>query len=189
MTKRRDKKEALLDATLTLVNNHGFHAAPMSKIAKLAGVSPATIYIYFENKQDMMNAIYLKSKRAMADAAFDGYSSDMSVKRGFELMWRNVLEFKMTHKREATLLEQCETSPIVGDEILKEGISYLSPMSQLLRRGIDENIIKNAADYELYAYAFYPLTFISQNIGRSQVSNNDLNIDMLFSMAWDSIRC
>ena len=47
-----DKYTALLQATLTLVNNHGFHDTPMSKIAKLAGVSPATIYLYFENKQD-----------------------------------------------------------------------------------------------------------------------------------------
>ena len=52
-----DKKSALLNATLTLVNNHGFHNTPMSKIAKLAGVSPATIYLYFEHKQDLINSL------------------------------------------------------------------------------------------------------------------------------------
>ena len=37
MTERKkivDKRKALLDATLYLVNNNGFHDAPMSKIAK-----------------------------------------------------------------------------------------------------------------------------------------------------------
>ena len=49
------KRKSLLNATLKLVNNNGFHDAPMSKIAKMAAVSPATIYIYFENKQDLIN--------------------------------------------------------------------------------------------------------------------------------------
>ena len=58
-----DKRTALLNATLTLVNNHGFHNTPMSKIAKLAGVAPATIYLYFENKQDLVNKLYLEVKK------------------------------------------------------------------------------------------------------------------------------
>ena len=50
--KSNEKRIALLNATLSLVINKGFHDAPMSKIAKLAEVSPATIYIYFENKHN-----------------------------------------------------------------------------------------------------------------------------------------
>ena len=60
---KSDKKRAsLLKATMKLVNNQGFHAAPMSKIAKMAEMSPATIYIYFENKQDLINQLYLEVK-------------------------------------------------------------------------------------------------------------------------------
>ena len=49
LQKSIDKRNALIKATIELVNNNGFHATPMSKIAKMANVSPATIYIYFEN--------------------------------------------------------------------------------------------------------------------------------------------
>jgi len=52
LQKSIDKRNALVQATIGLVNNNGFHATPMSKIAKMANVSPATIYLYFENKQD-----------------------------------------------------------------------------------------------------------------------------------------
>ncbi|QZE14321.1 TetR/AcrR family transcriptional regulator [Halosquirtibacter laminarini] len=188
MSKRVDKKEALLEATLTLVNNHGFHAAPMSKIAKLAQVSPATIYIYFKNKQDMMNAIYLKVKREMADAAFCGYSTDLSVKKGFELVWSNVFEYKMSHPRETKLLEQCETSPIVEADVLKEGIGYLDPLSKLMQRGKEQHIIKDVCDYELYAYVFYPLTFIVLNSEREEIVGERSKSETLFAMAWDCIR-
>ena len=58
--KNKDKYANLLQATLTLVNNRGFHDTPMSKIAKLAGISPATIYLYFENKEALFAAIVLR---------------------------------------------------------------------------------------------------------------------------------
>ena len=61
------KRKALLNATLNLVNNNGFHDAPMSKIAKIAEVSPATIYIYFENKQDLINQLYLEIKALLVN--------------------------------------------------------------------------------------------------------------------------
>lgn len=80
-SRSNDKYEALLKATLTLVNNCGFHDAPMSKIAKMAEVSPATIYLYFENKQDLINKLYIKTKSAFCDAAFKGYHEKLSVKK------------------------------------------------------------------------------------------------------------
>ena len=79
--KVNDKYTALLQATLTLVNNHGFHDTPMSKIAKLAGVSPATIYLYFENKQDLINKLYLEVKASFCSYALQGYSSELPHSR------------------------------------------------------------------------------------------------------------
>jgi len=69
-TKSNEKRIALLNATLHLVNNNGFHDAPMSKIAKMADVSPATIYIYFDNKQDLINQLYLETKTSFSEYAF-----------------------------------------------------------------------------------------------------------------------
>ena len=55
LQKSIDKRNALIKATIELVNNNGFHATPMSKIAKMANVSPATIYLYFENFKRIKN--------------------------------------------------------------------------------------------------------------------------------------
>ena len=55
LQKSVDKRNSLIQATIELVNNDGFHATPMSKIAKMVNVSPATIYLYFDNKQDLVN--------------------------------------------------------------------------------------------------------------------------------------
>ena len=53
-----DKRKAILNTTLKLISSNGFHAAPMSVIAKEAGVAAGTIYLYFENKEDLIIQLY-----------------------------------------------------------------------------------------------------------------------------------
>ena len=65
------KRKALVDATIQLVNEDGFHNAPMSKIAKMASVSPATIYLYFENKQDLINKVFIEVKEIFTRYIFE----------------------------------------------------------------------------------------------------------------------
>ena len=46
------KQDALFNATVKLVNEIGFVASSVSKIAKEADISPATIYVYYENSPE-----------------------------------------------------------------------------------------------------------------------------------------
>ena len=50
------KKKVLL-AALDLFSNKGFHATTTSAIAKAAGVSEATIYKYFQSKDDLLKKL------------------------------------------------------------------------------------------------------------------------------------
>ena len=50
-TKDEEKQDALFEATVKLVNEIGFAASSVAKIAKEANVSAATLYIYYRNNQ------------------------------------------------------------------------------------------------------------------------------------------
>jgi Transcriptional regulator len=183
-----DKKSALLNATLTLINDHGFHDAPMSKIAKLAGVSPATIYLYFENKQDLVNTLYLEVKSSFSDCAFKGYHDTMPVKKGFEIIWYNIADYKLNIVNEATFLSQCDNTPMIDEEIRKEGLKHLQPLLDLWERGKKEGIIKPLSNFVLYAYSIYPLTFLMamQKIDLCGLSQKVR--DETFQVVWDAIK-
>lgn len=183
-----DKKSALLNATLTLINDHGFHDAPMSKIAKLAGVSPATIYLYFENKQDLVNTLYLEVKSSFSDCAFKGYHDTMPVKKGFEIIWYNIADYKLNIVNEATFLSQCDNTPMIDEEIRKEGLKHLQPLLDLWERGKKEGIIKPLSNFVLYAYSIYPLTFLMamQKIDLCGLSQKVR--DESFQVVWDAIK-
>jgi transcriptional regulator len=191
MTKKEkitDKKSALLNATLTLVNDHGFHDAPMSKIAKLAGVAPATIYLYFENKQDLINTLYLEVKSSFSDNAFKGYNENLCVKKGFEIIWYNVANYKLNQINEATFLSQCDNTPMIDEEIRKEGLKHLQPLLDLWERGKKEGIIKPLSIYILYAYTIYPLSFLMAMQERNLCGLKKEVLDETFQVAWDAIK-
>lgn len=188
LQKKLDKRNALIKATITLVNNNGFHNTPMSKIAKMANVSPATIYLYFENKQDLVNKTYLEVKEKYTDFAFATYSKTMPIKQGFEIVWKRIAEFKLKECEDAMFLVQCDNSPIIDEPSRQEGIKHLEPLLELWERGKNQGIIKPLSGYLLYAYTIAPLSFLMINQERGVFQLNKKHIEEAFDAAWSSIR-
>jgi len=182
------KRSSLLQATLSLVNNSGFHDAPMSKIAKLAGVSPATIYIYFTNKQDLVNQLYLEIKRNFSTYAFKNHNKELSVEDGFELIWYNIAQFKLDQVEEANFLSACDNTPIIDEQVRNEGIEQLKPLISLWERGIKEKVLKDLSPYTMYAFTIYPLAFLLQCHQKNQCEFNSEKINNAYKAAWDSIK-
>ncbi len=188
LQKSIDKKNAVLKATLSLVNDGGFQAASMAKIAKIAGVSPATIYLYFENKQDLINQLYLTTKTQFCAIAFANYEESLSVTKGFETIWYNIAKFKLGESMESYFLSQCDNTPMVDAETQKQGVALLQPLISLWERGQSEKIIKPISPYLLYAYTIYPIAFL-MNIQKRENYTFDQNcLKDAFQTAWDSIK-
>ncbi len=188
LQKSLDKRNALIKATIELVNNNGFHATSMSKIAKMANVSPATIYLYFENKQDLVNKTYIEVKAAYTKYAFANYNEEMPVEVGFEIIWKRIADFKLKEGENAMFLAQCDNTPMIDEPSLQQGIKHLQPLLDLWARGKKEGIIKPLSNYLLYAYAINPLSFlmIAQKRGAFQLDKT--HIEEAYQSAWSSIK-
>lgn len=188
LQKSKDKRNALIKATIELVNNNGFHATPMSKIANMANVSPATIYLYFENKQDLVNKTYIEVKAKYTDYAFETYDVNMSVEKGFELIWKRIADFKLKDCENAMFLAQCDNTPVIDETSRQEGIKHLQPLLDLWSRGKNEGIIKPMSDYLLYAYSINPLSFLMMSEKRGTFKLDKTHLEEAYRSAWNSIR-
>lgn len=188
LAKSEIKRQALVEATIKLVNSNGFHATPMAKIAKMAQVSPATIYLYFKNKQDLVNHVYLEVKKDFTAHAFKTYSPALSVEDGFKTVWHRIADFKLNQCDKALFLAQCDNTPVIDETSRQEGIRHLQPLLDLWQRGKDEGLIKPLSDYLLYAYTVKPLSFlmIMQQRGAFEIKKRHLKD--AYQAAWDSIK-
>ena len=183
-----DKESALLQATLDLVIENGFHDAPMSKIAKLAGVSVGTIYIYFKSKQELVNKLYLIVKGDFAQKIFEGYTGNGPVEDLFKTIWYNIANYKLNYYKEARFLSLCDNAPMIDEDVRQKGLQHLNPLLSLWERGIKEELVKNLSPYLLYAYTMYPLNFLIYVNQNGEFKVDKKQIDDAFAITWEGIK-
>ena len=53
-----EKRQRILDAALRIFAERGFYTAKVSEVARAAGVADGTIYLYFENKDDLLISLF-----------------------------------------------------------------------------------------------------------------------------------
>src|SRR5699024_811138 len=149
--------------------------------------SPGTIYLYFDNKQDLIDNLYLEGKSSFTRAAFEDYKGKMPVKQGFELVWKSMTDYKMRHVQEAIFLAQCDNTPMISENIRKKGLEHLQPLLELWERGREQNIIRDVSPYMLYAFAIYPISFFAAVEDRGEYQLPEESHQPSFEMAWRAI--
>lgn len=53
----KERRVQILQAAMKVLSKKGFYGITMSDIAKEARMSPGTIYLYFDNKEELLNAL------------------------------------------------------------------------------------------------------------------------------------
>src|SRR4051812_25615241 len=92
-TRDENKIESIREKGLKMIVEQGFDGFSMQKLAKAANVSPATLYIYFKNREDLMNQLYKEVHQKFAEVALKDFNPDLSLKEGLKLQWKNRLKF------------------------------------------------------------------------------------------------
>ena len=73
------KRRQIIEGARQVFLAQGFDAASMGEIARVAGVSKGTLYVYFENKEELFDAIVGQECRAHAEAIFHFDPQDHDV--------------------------------------------------------------------------------------------------------------
>ena len=187
-TKDDHKKEALFKATIKLVNEIGFAASSVSKIAKEADVSPSTIYVFFQNKEDLLVSTYLEIKYTLAQALLDDFDDRLPIRDIVKSAWFSVFKF-VSHNLEAyDYIEQFANSPyssLVDKEALEK--EYL-PLINVIARGMEQKIIKTVDMNIISAFLFSPVSRLANPRLCDGLEMDAENLEQAFDMAWDAIK-
>lgn len=65
-----DKRRQILDGACRMFLEQGFDAASMGAIARAAGVSKGTLYVYFKSKEELFETIIEEQRRQQAERIF-----------------------------------------------------------------------------------------------------------------------
>jgi AcrR family transcriptional regulator len=110
-TQKGDKREAILQAALELIAEHGLQHTPMSLISKRARASAGIIYHYFESKDDLLESLYLRVKGDMGRAWLAADDPQQPLARRFQSLLLVIFRYCIAHPQEVAFLEQYESFP------------------------------------------------------------------------------
>lgn len=182
------KQEALFSATVKVVNEIGFAASSVSKIAKAAGLSPATIYIYHKHKEDLLVSTYKDIKQRFSRALLEDFDAGRPIRDILRRVWFNAFDYISRHPDLFQFSEQFAHSPY-SEQVRKSEVNrYFDPLFNVLQRGIEQKIIKDVDMDILIAFIYFPMIVLSNARLSENFSITEENIDTAFTLAWDAIK-
>lgn len=182
------KREAITRSIVSLINEIGFVDISMSKIAKATGISPSTLYVYYENKEDMFRKIYLDVKRRMIELCGEGLDPKSPVEASVRRLCANLLKYMKEHTDEFLFIEQACNSPLVTPELIGQLEEYNRTTVGIFQRGIEEGILKRTSPVLLIGFCYYPIQQIFKEWRKEGSMLPDVDFDIVFQMCWDAVR-
>jgi TetR/AcrR family transcriptional regulator len=74
-----DRKQFILDCAEDIVSNDGLDELSIAKVGKKANLSIGTIYLYFQNKEEIIAHLTLKSRQVLLTKFNESISNEPNV--------------------------------------------------------------------------------------------------------------
>ena len=150
-----EKQRSIKNAVVQLILEKGFQGASIAKIAQIAGVSPATVYIYYDNKEAMLNDIYQECTR---DAVHDLLGCIRPGMDGDEIIARLIRQYYnyiLQNREIFYFIEQFDTCPALFSNCgAVRGSAYLDRLLTELKQ---KRVVNDFDNENLYAILFSPV--------------------------------
>jgi AcrR family transcriptional regulator len=138
-----ERPAQILDAALDVFAEHGVAAARLEDIAKRAGVSKGTIYLYFPNKEVLFREVIRQtvvSEIESGERAFEQAttSATVSLERHMRRYWTFIRSpkfapiFRLIH---AELSQHPDLARFYAEEVITRGHRLVA---SIIRRGIEQ---------------------------------------------------
>ncbi len=185
-TRDQKKYDAIVKSTINLTNKLSFSGISISKIAREANVSPATIYIYFENKEDLLTTIYYDIRKKASESVLTNIDVNMSIKEQFYAVWINSFSFYLNYPEYMQYREQFEQTTMMK-EVKTDEFELNSYTIEILTKGIKDTIIRNLPIPLLISFAFIPIITLLRLHFNDVLIMTEKEIINAYEIAWKSI--
>jgi AcrR family transcriptional regulator len=121
------KRRQILEGALRVFRARGFDGASMGEIAKAAGVSKGTLYVYFDSKEALFEALVIAERRETAEQLFQLDAGDADVKGVLRRLGRSFLAMMVRPEHIATVrmvMGAAEKFPRIGRAYYAAGPQY-----------------------------------------------------------------
>jgi len=146
--KTGEKYEAIIEAAVKVIAQLGYHSAQVSKIAKEAKVADGTIYLYFENKEDILISLFEDKMGRFIAEAKEKIEKHESVTDQLRTLIHSHF-YQLSQDPSLAVVTQIELRQSNADlrkkinEILK---NYFKLIDQVVQNGLEQGEFRESVD-------------------------------------------
>lgn len=118
------KRRQILEGARQVFLASGFDGASMGEIAKAAGVSKGTLYVYFDSKESLFAALTTEEKRGLAEVLFKLDADDPDVRSVLTQLGHTFLSRMVTPEHVSSIrmvIGAAEKFPALGQAFYEAG--------------------------------------------------------------------
>lgn len=178
------KKQAIFESILDLIRDHGFHGAPMSLVAKNAGVAAGTIYHYFESKEQLICELYDYNRDRIISTIDAALARGGTYREKFFNIWLSLYKFYVKEPNVLIFFEQFINSPFNVDRYPGH---YRGQLYNFFSEGIKQGLIKPLKPELLLVLVMGSINSTAKLhvFGKTPVTKTDLQ--RIAETLWDGI--
>ena len=151
------KRRQILEGARAVFLAQGFDAASMGEIARKAGVSKGTLYVYFDNKEELFEAIVHEQCEVQAEGLFDLSADDEDVETVLTRLGLGFVGFLCQPDKASplrTVIAIADRMPEIGKKFYETGPAYgIAMLAGYLKRQVDAGVLA-VDDCEIAAAQF-----------------------------------
>jgi len=146
--KNNDKRKAILDASLKLFCNKCFQDTSTASISQEANVATGTLFLYFENKETLVNELYLECKDEFSAYLEKDIETNLTFKTKLKHIWEKGIEWRINNPDKLKFMMQFSTSPYITKMTKDKALTRFTLLNVIVKEGIISKEI-SASDEEL----------------------------------------
>ncbi len=182
--KDNEKRQAIRDAVISVVIEGGLANVSVSKIAKRAGVSPGTIYLYFSNKEELIQQTYLDIKTDWFDTMFEAANSSDDSATRIRNMWFAMFDFVVANPNDFLFSETVGAAHLIDAANEASIAKKIKKLESVMTKAIKDGTLAKASVASIQAVLMAPAVQLAKAAARDKKKVKPALLRDTFDIVW-----
>lgn len=182
------KKRCILDTTLSLIKDHGFHGTSMSMIACKAGAATGTIYHHYPSKDELIKDLFKQVSLDLLENLVVSFDESIPFKERFCNFWKSQYYFYVKHPEALMFSEQFMNSPYYLEDDQNFIDSLYKEVKDFFNSGMENGYIKNMNKEILTPVVRGSITASARLHLAGKHTFQEEDLDKIVDLVWSGIK-
>jgi AcrR family transcriptional regulator len=156
-TRDENKEQAIRQGAIEMIAREGLDNFSVNKLARAAGVSPATLYIYYRDRDDLIVQLCQEVSVRMLETSLKDFDPDMHFDEGLRVQWINRAAHFMNYPLEVQFIEHVRYSPYYAKVAKMLNERFREVMGKFVHNAIRRQELQQLPFEVYWSVAFAPL--------------------------------